>query len=103
MRAASAREFFDELRGRALAVPRGERASYRFEVDGAGSWRVDVAGGHASVAESDAPADCVVATDERTFVRVVNGEESPMAAFLTGKIRVEGDLGLALRLRELFG
>jgi putative sterol carrier protein len=55
------------------------------------------------VTESDAPADCVIRTDENTFLRIVRGEQSPMGAYMTGKVRVEGDLGLALRLRDVFG
>ncbi len=103
MRAAGAREFFEQLRGRALAVPPGESASYRFDVEGAGSWRVTLAEGRADVTEGGGDADCAIATDERTFVGIVNGEQSPMGAFLAGRIRVEGDMGLALRLRDLFG
>jgi putative sterol carrier protein len=100
----SAREFFEGLseridpeRARALD------ASYRFDIDGAGTWRLEADGDRVLVSESDAPADCVIRTDERTFLRIVGGEQSPMGAYMTGKVRVEGDLGLALKLRELFG
>jgi putative sterol carrier protein len=34
---------------------------------------------------------------------VVENEQSPMGAFMTGKIRVEGDMGLAVRLKDLVG
>jgi len=100
----SAREFFEGLseridpeRARALD------ASYRFDIDGAGTWRLEADGDRVLVSESDAPADCVIRTDERTFLRIVGGEQSPMGAYMSGKVRVEGDLGLALKLRELFG
>ena len=98
----SAREFFDHL---ATAEPRATdlTASYRFEIAGAGTWRVDVRGGAVFVTESEDPADCVIATDEQTFLGVVRKEQSPMGAFMAGRIRVEGDVGLALRLRELIG
>jgi putative sterol carrier protein len=100
----SAREFFDGLlervdpgRARALA------GSYRFDVDGAGSWRLEADGDRLVVTESDAPADCVIRADERTFLRIVAGEQSPMGAYMTGKVKVDGDLGLALRLRDVLG
>jgi putative sterol carrier protein len=102
--AESAREFFEGLAGR--VSPQGARAleaSYRFDIDGAGSWRVESEGDRLVVGESDAPADCVIRADERTFLRIVRGEQSPMGAYMTGKVKVEGDLGLALRLRDLFG
>ncbi len=104
MRVESAREFFAGLPGR--VSPHGARAldaSYRFDIDGAGSWRVESDGDRLVVSESDAPADCVLRADEKTFLRILRGEQSPMAAYMTGKVKVAGDLGLALRLRDLLG
>jgi putative sterol carrier protein len=100
----SAREFFEALPGRIDPERAGTLdASYRFDIEGAGSWRLEADGERAVVTESDAPADCVIRTDENTFLRIVRGEQSPMGAYMTGKVRVEGDLGLALRLRDVFG
>jgi putative sterol carrier protein len=45
----------------------------------------------------------MISTDERTFLGIVSREQNPMGAFMTGKIRVDGDMRLALRLRELIG
>jgi len=78
-------------------------ASYRFEIEGAGTWRVDVRNGRVTVDQSDAAADCVVETDEETFLEVVRQEQNPMGAYMAGRIRVAGDMGLALRLRDLLG
>jgi putative sterol carrier protein len=98
----SAREFFETLPGRAGS--RGAQAldaSYRFDIDGAGKWRVESDGAGLVVRESEAPADCVIRTDEQTFLRIVRGEQSPMGAYMTGRVKVEGALGLALRLRDV--
>lgn len=102
--AASAREFFEELAARTAGGSlrtRGLTASYRFDVEGAGSWRVDVDDGAVSVTESDAAADCVIGVSEDTLLGIVSGRQSPMGAFLMGRIRVDGDVGLAMRLRDL--
>ena len=100
----SARQFFDDLHGRAdPSRAAGLSASYRFDIEGAGTWHVEVANGAVTVTESREPADCVIATDEETFLAVVGNEQSPMGAFMTGKIRVEGDMALALRLKDLVG
>jgi putative sterol carrier protein len=101
---ATAREFFAGLPAR-IEPERARRldASYRFDIDGAGRWRLEAEGERLVVTESDAPADCVISTDERTFLRIIGGEQSPMGAYMTGKVRVQGDLGLALRLRDVFG
>ena len=102
----SAQQFFADLGSRPDSSGAANlTASYRFDIEGAGSWRVDVDDGVATVTDtgSQDPADCVIATDERTFLGVVNGEQNPMGAFMTGKIRVDGDMGLALRLKDLVG
>jgi putative sterol carrier protein len=102
----SAREFFDDLAARTAGGSertRGLRATYRFDVDGAGSWLVAVDDGTVSVSEGDADADCVIAVSEDMLLRIVRGQQNAMGAFLMGKIRVEGDAGLAMRLRDLLG
>lgn len=98
------RDFFEQASGRVSPEQaRALDASYRFDIAGAGSWRLESDGERIVVTESDAPADCVVRADEATFLGIVEGRQSAMSAYMTGKIRVEGDLGLAMRLRDLFG
>ena len=104
--AETAREFFDDLAARTAGGSeraRGLTATSRFDVEGAGSWRVEVDDGAVAVSESDGPADCVISAPEDLFVRIVRGQQSPMGAFLMGKIRVEGDTALAMRLKDLLG
>ena len=45
----------------------------------------------------------VISVPEDLLLRIVNGEQSAMGAFLMGKIRVEGDASLAMRLKDLLG
>ena len=102
----TAREFFEQLAARTAdgsERTRGLTATYRFDVADAGSWRVAVDDGAVTVSESDGPADCVISAPEDLFLRIVRGQQSPMGAFLMGKIRVEGDTGLAMRLKDLLG
>jgi putative sterol carrier protein len=98
------REFFEQVPARVgPEQARALEASYRFEIDGAGSWRLEADVDRVVVSESDAPADCVIRGDEATFLGIVEGRQSAMSAYMTGKIRVDGDVGLAMRLRDLFG
>jgi putative sterol carrier protein len=100
----TARELFEGLEGRIdPARTRGTTASYRFDVQGAGSWHVDVNDGAVRVTESDAPADCVIRASEANLLRIVRGELNPVTAYMTRKVKVEGDITLATRLRDLFG
>lgn len=101
--AGSAREFFETLPGRLdPGATSGLTASYRFDVTGVGSWLVDVRDGAVTVEESDADADCAIELSEATFEKLRNGG-SPTTAFLTGKIKVKGDMALATRVKDLLG
>jgi putative sterol carrier protein len=37
------------------------------------------------------------------YLDMVNGKLNPQMAFMTGKLRISGDMGLALRMQSLFG
>jgi putative sterol carrier protein len=101
--AGGAREFFQMVDRRLdPAKTAGQTVSYRFDIDGAGSWRVAVDDGNVLVEESSAEADCVIQTSEDNFMKLVSGEGNPTMMFMTGKLKVKGDIALALKLRELF-
>ena len=101
--AQTVREFFESVPARIDPERmRGQHAVYRFDVDGAGTWIVAVDDGSIAVREGNEDADLVVRATEETFLRLVRGEQNPLTAYMTGKVRVEGDTALALRLRDLF-
>jgi putative sterol carrier protein len=98
----SVRTFFETLPGRIEPEKlAGVSATYRFDVDQVGSWRVAVEGGAVTVDETDAPAECVIGASEKTLMRIVTGQQNPAAALMLGKLRIEGDMTLALRLKDL--
>jgi putative sterol carrier protein len=96
-------EFFESLEQR-LEPSRlaGLTASYRFDIAGAGSWRVEVRDGVATVSEGTDGGDCVIRMKDEVFAKLRRGEQNPMTGFMTGKIKVDGDIGLALKLKDLF-
>ncbi|MEI8105039.1 MAG: SCP2 sterol-binding domain-containing protein [Actinomycetes bacterium] len=99
-----AREFFETLE--ANAEPDkivGVEHSYLFDVTGEGRWLVDVRGGRVTVSENpDGPADVTITVGSETFDRIVKGEQNPALAVMTGKIKLEGDTGAALKLQKIF-
>lgn len=52
---------------------------------------------------ADAGADCTIVADADLMAQIVEGSVNPMFAFATGKLKVEGSLGVAQKLTELFG
>jgi putative sterol carrier protein len=97
------REFFDTLETRIdAAQTAGMNTSYLFEIEGAGTWKVDVADGKVSVTEGAADADVTIRSSAETFTAIASGEQNPTTAYMSGKLKVEGDMGAALKLQKLF-
>jgi putative sterol carrier protein len=99
----SPREFFETLESRVdPAKAAGLNASYRFEIDGAGEWLVEVDDGKVSVSENGGEADTTISTSADTFMQIANGDQNPTSAYMSGKLKVSGDLGQAMKLQKLF-
>ena len=101
--ADSVNEFFQGLPGRVDPSRTGGMTnSFVFEIEGAGTWTVKVDAGQVSVSEGDKGGDCMIAASAETFERIVRGEQNPTTAYMTGKIKVKGDMGAAMKLQKLF-
>src|SRR5213592_3313644 len=99
----TAREFFDTLESRADASKTaGMTNSYLFDIEGAGKWTVRVEDGKVSVAEGGEDADAVISTSDETFEKIISGDQNPTSAYMTGKLKVKGDMGAAMKLQKLF-
>jgi len=100
----SVRDFFESLETRAAGSSKaaGLNATYLFDIDGAGKWLVRVENGKPSVSEGEGEADTTISASDDTFLRIVNGEQNATTAFMTGKLRVKGDIGNAMKLQQLF-
>src|SRR5512132_3938308 len=80
----------------------GMNNSYLFDIDGAGKWKVDVQDGTVKVTEGEQDADVTITTSEETFDKIVSGEQNATSAYMTGKLKVKGDMGAAMKLQKLF-
>jgi putative sterol carrier protein len=101
--AESARQFFETLESRVdPSKTAGMTNSYVFEIDGAGTWKVDVDDGKVSVTEGDGDADTTISASEETFQKIASGEQNATTAYMTGKLKVKGDMGAAMKLQKLF-
>ncbi|HEV3478228.1 MAG TPA: SCP2 sterol-binding domain-containing protein [Gaiellaceae bacterium] len=99
----TAREFFESLEGRVdPSKTAGMNNSYVFEIDGAGTWKVDVQDGNVSVTEGAGDADATISASEETFDQIASGDLNATTAYMTGKLKVKGDMGAAMKLQKLF-
>jgi hypothetical protein len=102
--AESVQRFFEALPSRVPAEnTAGMTNSYLFEIRGVGSWFVDVRDGAVSVREGEADADVRLAMSESVFEKLVAGEQNPVRAVMTGKIKVKGSRAAAAKLQKILG
>lgn len=81
-------------------------ATFALELAGAdgGALGVRVENGRLELSEGDLqPADLRFRIAAHDFYDVLAGRANPDMLFMEERLRVEGDLGLALRFRRLFG
>jgi putative sterol carrier protein len=57
----------------------------------------------ATVSTTDAPTDCTIKLSLDDLEALIAGELNPTMAFMTGKIKVEGDMSVAMALSQLVG
>jgi putative sterol carrier protein len=99
----AAQDFFQSLESRAdPSKLAGMNNSYLFDIEGEGQWLVTVADGAVSVADGGGDADATITTTGETFDKIVAGEQNPTTAYMTGKLKIKGDLGAAMKLQKLF-
>lgn len=79
----------------------GLEGVFQFVV-GPGKYNVVLGSGRASVSEGEAPSpSCTVTIGESDFLELLSGKLNPQMAFMTGKLKVAGDMGTALKLGSL--
>lgn len=104
--AESVAQFFEEVPSRVSSDKvQGMNAVFQFNVtgDGGGEWNVKVADGAAQVAQGAAEAPSITLTaSDADFLNIVKGELNGQTAFLTGKLKIQGDMTLAMKLASIF-
>ena len=78
-------------------------AVYQFNIngDGGGSWVLDLTEPVVR-SGSDDNANCTVTMEAGDFEDMVEGRVQGQQLFMLGKLMIEGDMGLALRLQQVF-
>jgi putative sterol carrier protein len=71
----------------------------KFVIEGEGAIMLD----HAGVRAGDEEADVTLTADADVFRAILDGEMNPTMAFMTGKLSVDGSMGMAMKLGSVLG
>ncbi|MFT4708643.1 MAG: putative sterol carrier protein [Ascidiaceihabitans sp.] len=71
----------------------------KFDIDGEGAVMIDADGARAADEESDV----TLSADVDTFQGILSGDTNATSAFMTGKLKVDGDMGMAMKLASVLG
>jgi putative sterol carrier protein len=80
-------------------------ATINFDLSGdqGGQWWVKIADGTATTGKGLAEnPNLTLLADGRDYARIATGQMDPTAAFMQGKLKIKGDMGLAIRMQSLF-
>lgn len=103
--ADSVQEIFTELPKRFDPEAWGSQdAKLAFTVSGdqGGQWVADIQNRELDVREGPAEnADMTLIATDEDLIAMVNGDLNPVTAFMQGKVKIQGDMSLAMKLQKL--
>ena len=71
--------------------------------EGGGSYQIKIEEGKATVLDSVAESPAVtINTSAQDWLSIIEGKLDPTKAFMTGKLKIAGDLGLMMRFQRMF-
>ncbi|MCY3573566.1 MAG: SCP2 sterol-binding domain-containing protein [Chloroflexi bacterium] len=77
--------------------------AFNLRGDNGGLFWIKIADGAAENGEGGVDsADMTVHASADDWFAVATGELNPMQAFMTGKLKIQGDMGLAMKMQSLF-
>ncbi|NWU87736.1 HSDL2 protein, partial [Onychorhynchus coronatus] len=84
---------------------RSTQGVFQFELsgDGGGTWYIDLKnkGGSTGFGKPPGTADVVMSMSSADFVKMFTGKLKPTMAFMSGKLRIKGNMALAMKLEKL--
>ncbi|ANK82145.1 MAG: sterol-binding protein [Rhizobiales bacterium NRL2] len=79
----------------------GLDATLKFDFGDDGVIYVDGESTPNTVSNEDKEADCTMKISKENFLKMVNGELDGTTAFMMGKLKIEGNMGVAMKLQSV--
>ncbi|MBY8977301.1 SCP2 sterol-binding domain-containing protein [Rhodobacteraceae bacterium NNCM2] len=77
----------------------GFDGSVKFNIEDEGIIRIE----DGAVTDQDGDSDVTISASADVLQDLFQGDLSPTAAFMTGKIKIDGDMGVAMKMSSLLG
>ena len=104
--ATTPEQVFSEMNGR-LNADKAKKinSTYLFDIggDGGGKWFADLTRSEGPwIEKKEGEAKCTITVPKsEDWVAIASGKMNPTSAFMQGKIKVKGDMSLAMKLQTL--
>ncbi len=99
-------EIFDQMAANLNAdAAKGMNSTIQFNLSGddGGEWYVAIKDSKADVAKGKAPtANMTLSMTSQDYVDMIMGKLNGQMAFMSGKLKISGDMGLAMKMQNLF-
>jgi putative sterol carrier protein len=104
--ATNIKDVFKEMPNRFnTGAAKGLKAVYQFDLTGEGGAKYNLAidDGKLTVGEGTHASPSITITMAASdYLDMVNGKLNPQMAFMSGKLKIAGDMGLAMKMQQLF-
>ena len=94
-------ESFTERVKKVVGTDSGLEKTVKFDLKGEGVVFVDATQVPNVVSHEDKDADCTVKISEENANKMIDGDLNLMSAYMTGKVKVNGDMEMAMKVVQL--
>ena len=102
---ATAAEFIEKMNDRFdPAAAQGENIVFQFNIEDQGTYHLTIKDGTCGMADGEAAdPNVTLSMNSETLQKLASGELDGMMAFMSGKIKVDGDLNAVMKFQSLVG